>query len=314
MKNNTNNFEELNITSVTGQKLDAYLWLPSEKPLGLIQIVHGMSEYIDRYNQTAIDFTKAGFAVFGHTQLGHGSKASTLGYFDKQNGWDLLLEDIDNVRKNVQQRFSDIPYFLLGHSMGSFLVRTYIQKPAYSNEINGIVISGTGQQSPIMIVFGKMIANLQILFSGEKKPANFLNSLSFGNYNKNFKPTRTNFDWLSTNNKNVDKYISDPLCGFPFTAKGYDDLFDGLARLNDKKLYDNIEKNVPICFISGEDDPVGKTDNALDKAIAMYKNANFKDITVRKYQGGRHEMFNETDRDLVINDLIAWINSVIEKI
>jgi alpha-beta hydrolase superfamily lysophospholipase len=290
--------------SVTGETLEKRLWLPEGRPRAVLQLVHGMAEYIARYDETAKRLNEAGFAVVGHDLLGHGPGAKTLGWFAERDGWDALEQDIHTLRLQTQAEYPSVPYFLLGHSMGSFLVRTYSQK--WEAGLAGIILSGTAHFDPLLLNSGLLIANLQCLLGMEKKPSKLLHNMSFGGYNKPFMPARTAFDWLSTNNDNVDRYVADPLCGFPFTAGAYRDLFHGLKRLYPKNLA-TMDKNVPVRLISGALDPVGACGASVKTTAKELVDAGVKNVTWHLYPEGRHEMLNELQREQVWSDLIEWM-------
>lgn len=298
---------EMDIRSVTGEKLEAYLWLPDDGNVkAIVQLAHGMSEHINRYDDVANALCSVGFAVVGNTHLGHGDGARLLGYFTKKDGWDALIADVHAIRQAIQAQFSDKPYFLLGHSMGSFVVRTYCL--SHEKGLSGVILSGTGHQPMAVVNAGMLVADLQILFGLEKKTGKLLNQLSFGAYNKAFEPARTPYDWLSTDSEQVDRYMADPLCGFPFTVRGYKDLFTGLKRLVPNNL-STMEKDVPVLLFSGAQDPVGGNGAGVRVTAKELTDAGVKDVTVKLYEGGRHEMFNEKDRAQVLSDLIEWLQA-----
>lgn len=291
--------------SVTGQELEKRVWLPDGEPRAVMQFVHGMAEHIARYDGAAQALNAAGFAVVGHTHLGHGDKAPTPGYFADENGWDALIEDTHAVRVAMQERFADVPYFLLGHSMGSFVVRTYCL--VHEDGLKGVVLSGTGHFDPPILAAGTVISGIQRFFGGAKKPCRLLERMSFAGYNDGFEK-RTAFDWLSKNHENVDQYIRDPYCGFPFTAKGYADMFSGLKRLAPQNL-SAMSKDIPVYLFSGADDPVGAKGKGVTITADELRQAGISDVTVKLYEKGRHEMFNEPEREAVYQDLIAWVES-----
>lgn len=298
---------ELVISSVTGQQLEAYIWRPdSENVKGVIQLVHGMSEHIIRYDEAAQAFNRAGFVVVGHTHLGHGERAARLGYFAEKNGWEALIGDTHAVRLAVSRDYPELPYFMLGHSMGSFVVRSYCLK--HEKGLSGVILSGTGHQPPALLMAGLAVAKIQALFGMGHKPGKLLNKLSFGSYNKGFAPARTEYDWLTTDEKEVDKYVADPLCGFPFTVYGYRDMFEGIRELTPEHLV-TMDKAVPVLLFSGDKDPVGENGKGVRITAKELEDAGVKDVTVTLYEGGRHEMFNERDRARVLSDIVAWMEA-----
>lgn len=303
--------ENVNLTSVSGKPLRVYVW-PVENPKGAVQLVHGMAEHMGRYDRLARALNDAGYAVTGHDHLGHGPSAQKgeLGYFGPENGWDHVIRDIRQVTDYMKQRFPDVPCALLGHSMGSFAVREYLIR--WGNGLDACVISGTGWHPAALASSARAMAAVCGAASWTK-PANAVNKMGFGSYNKSFEPARTPFDWLTRDEKEVDKYIADPLCGFTFTARAYYDMFGGLKALSDLKRLAGMPKDLPVYFVSGSMDPVGGSGTGVNTVAGQFRNAGMKDVTVRLYEGGRHEMFNEINRDQVTADLIAWLDSRLEK-
>lgn len=300
--------ECLTAPSVTGEALHWCLWLPDTGKLrGVVQLVHGMAEHIDRYDDTAHALTEAGFAVTGHTHAGHGNNTKTPGFFGEKNGWQNLLDDIHTIRELTKKRYPDLPYFILGHSMGSFLVRCYIT--AHAEGLAGAVISGTGDYSNMLAASGKLLANLVCLCGGKRKPSQLINNIAFASNNKPFEPARTPFDWLSRDTVQVDKYVADPCCGFLFTAAGYRDMFSGLIRMNDQAAMKRIPKDLPMLFISGDCDPVGGMGKGVNAVAQRMREDGRDNVDVRLYEGGRHEMFNETNCTDVWRDLTRWLKA-----
>lgn len=293
--------------SVTGQELDCRLWLPEGEIRGVVQFVHGMAEHIDRYDAPARALAEAGYAVAGHTHLGHGEKAAILGHFADKNGWQDLIEDVHALRCRTQARFPGLPYFILGHSMGSFVTRCYLID--HGEGLTGAVLSGTGYFPPATVHAGLALANVICLFGGARKPSNLINQVAFSASNKPFAPARTPFDWLNRVDAEVDKYIADPYCGFVFTASGYRDLFRGLDRLNRLDDLKRMPKELPVLFFSGGNDPVGSMGTGVNRVADQFRDAGMKNVTVRLYEGGRHEMFNEMNREEVYRDLTEWLSA-----
>lgn len=296
---------KLVLKSVTGQNLDARIWLPACQPIAVLQLVHGMAEHIDRYDATAKALNEYGVIVTGHTHLGHGTKTPVPGYFGEKGGWQNLLEDIHRLREKTQSQYPNLPYILLGHSMGSFLVRCYLTE--HGEGLAGAVLSGTGYYSPALVKGGLILAALERLTGKKKKPSPLINSVGFGSLNKPFEPARTPFDWLSRTEEEVDRYIADPACGFIFTATGYRDLFSGLDRLNRVGDLKKIPVKLPVLFFSGNSDPVGAMGKGVKKVASQFMDAGIRDVAVRLYPEGRHEMLNGPDRQQVWKDLGDWI-------
>lgn len=281
------------------------LWLPEGTPRCVVQIVHGMAEHIDRYERLALFLNAHGIAAAGINLAGHGAEAGTLGWFAEKDGWAMVLHDIDRVRAVLAQRLKGVPYVLMGHSMGSFLVRCYLA--AYPAP-DLAVLSGTGTYPAGLCGFGQGLSALCSLFGG-KKPSKTVSAIAFSANNKPFLPARTAFDWLSRDEKEVDKYVSDPYCGFLFTAKAYQDFFGGLKSIAADAHLKAFPKDTPLYLMSGGADPVGQMGEGVRQAAERYRAAGCKDVTVKLYEGARHELLNETNRDDVMNDFVNWLLS-----
>lgn len=275
---------------------------------GVFQIVHGMAEYIERYEDIAEYMTERGFVVTGDDHLGHGktvTEGGTYGYFCEQDPATVVVRDVHRLKKITQEQFPGVPYFLLGHSMGSFIARNYICR--YGTGITGAIIMGTGMQPKFLIGISKFVAGAQKLFTNSKHPSKFIDNLAFGSYNKKISNPETNFDWLSQNKENVQKYMADPLCGFIFTVNGFQTLFTLIGRLLDKKNLSNVPATLPILMVAGEQDPVGNYGKGVEQAKNSLVAAGVQDITMKLYAGDRHEILNEDDKEQVKEDIYNWI-------
>ena len=282
--------------------MDHYrIWTPDEPPKAIIQIVHGMAEHIDRYSRPAKALNEAGFLVCGRNHRGHGPEAKLPGYFADEQGWDAILNDAREVSLDVKKQYPGVPFFLLGHSMGSFLAREYALR--YGKELDGLILSGTGFYPKALCASGRMLAKL----APKKKPAQFVNGIAFAGNNKPFAPGSTGFEWLSRDEKEVDKYAADPLCGFCFTGGAFADFFGGLLALTDESRLSAMPKDLPVYFMSGDHDPVGQMGAGVRQVAEQFKKAGMKDITVKLYPDARHELFNELNREEVTADLVHWL-------
>lgn len=286
-------------------------WTPNEatKPKAIVQIAHGMAEHIERYSDYAKALTNEGYIVYGNDHRGHGKTAGSnenLGFFADENGWDLVVEDMHELTNIIKIENPKLPIFLFGHSMGSFLSRTYMQR--YGKDVNGVILSGTGGNSGLLGNVGILLAKREIKKNGKRFRSKKMDKLSFGSFNNAFKPNRTGFDWLSRDTKAVDKYIEDPLCGQIFTTGFFYDMLYGLKKLMKKKYIKKTPKDLPIFFISGDKDPVGKNTKGVYQAIKTYKKIGIKDISYKFYKDSRHEILNEINKEEVYNDIIEWLN------
>ncbi|HOT47193.1 MAG TPA: alpha/beta hydrolase [Spirochaetota bacterium] len=294
-----------------GTKIAAYRWLPGAKSniKAAVQIAHGMAEHAARYERFAKELVKAGYAVYANDHRGHGKTAGALenvGYLADENGWDKVVDDMLVLTKLIKKENPKVPIFLIGHSMGSFLSRQYAM--LHGNEIKGLILSGTGGDPGLLGKIGLFIAKREAKSKGKKTKSPLLDKLSFGAFNKAFKPNRTNFDWLSRDNAEVDKYIADPYCGDVFTAGFFCDMLEGIAFINDARNIDRIPKELPIYLFSGSLDPVGANTKGVLQVYNALVKAGIRDVTYRFYQDARHETLNETNREEVFRDVIEWLN------
>ena len=265
-----------------------------------------MAEHIDRYDGVAGALTDAGYAVVGHNHLGHGEGTGLKGYFADHDGWQALINDVHRLREQIQQEMPGLPYFVLGHSMGSFVVRCYLTE--HAKGLAGAIISGTGYYTPAIVAAGLSLARFECLIGKAKKEAPLIDKIAFSGNNKAFQPSRTPFDWLTRCEDEVDRYVNDPYCGFLFTGAGYRDMFRGLKRLTKTDELKKIGSDLPVLFLSGANDPVGNMGQGVRAVAEDYKAAGIKDVTVLLYPEGRHEMFNEINRNEVYRDLADWIS------
>lgn len=283
-----------------------------ECPKAILQIEHGVAEHIERYVPFAEKMAEKGFAVFADDHLGHGKTVNSreeLCWFSERNGWELICQDVLKLRSIATEMFEDIPFVLMGHSMGSFMVRTVAMEN--SNLIDALIISGTGHQSGLIIKLGKMVANLEKSMIGSKGISNLVDGMAFGAYNKKFSPNRTKFDWLSRDEKEVDKYIADDLSGNKATVGLFYDMLCGLDVIRKPQNVSKIRKDLPIYMFSGDKDPVGDMGKGTKTVYNLYKACGILDVTLNLYPEGRHELLNGPDRELVIKDLTDWLNTKI---
>lgn len=281
-------------------------WIPEGRPRGVVQIVHGVAEHIGRYDQLARFLASRGYAVCGEDHLGHGLTAGgKFGYFGPKNGWNLVVRDVRRLRELAGEKFPGLPYVILGHSMGSFLTRTYLIR--WPGTVNAAVLSGTGQESAPAIASCKALSEFLCKTRGPDYVSKLVNGLSLGSYNKAFKPNRTSSDWLSRDQMAVDAHLADPLCSFIPTAGMFRDMMCGLQFIADKGNLSKMNKDTPVYFLSGDHDPVGSMGKGVRKVEGLFRSAGCRDVTVKLYPGGRHEMFNETNRQEVYEDLLAWM-------
>lgn len=308
---------ELRLRADDGVELFSHRWLPAGAPRGVVHLVHGMAEHAGRYARSAQALVGAGFAVYAPDHRGHGRTAVSsqeLGYFADRHGWRRLVADVQCVEEHIEAELPGVPRFLLGHSMGSLVVRDYLCRYASrTNELSGVVLSGTSGNAGLRARGGALVAHLERLRLGPRGKSQLLERLSTGQFNRNFEPARTTCDWLSRDEVEVDRYLADRLCGFPLTVQGWLDLLDGVIRTEQQENLRCLRKSLPYYVFSGDRDPVGGSTKGVKWFVERLNKVGVSDVILRFYPGGRHEMFNETNRDEVHRDLIAWFEAVLAR-
>ena len=291
-----------------GTKIHAVKWEPEEGEVkGILQITHGMVEYAERYEAFAEYMTKQGMVVAAHDHLGHGGSVVSQeywGYFAPQNGSDILVEDMNTLRTMIQKEYPRCPYFMLGHSMGSFLLRKYLSK--YGQNLQGAIVMGTGSQPDKMVQMGKKVCKFLAFFRGWSHRSRLVNNMAFSGNNKRFAAEGVNA-WLTKDRDIVTSYNSEAKCTFIFTLNGFYNLFDTIHYINQPEHINEIPKGLPLFLVSGEDDPVGNYGAGVKEAYETYEKAGIEDITWKLYPTDRHEILNELDKEKVYADISAWI-------
>jgi len=304
--------EKFTFTASDGYEIFCRRWMPeAATPIrGTMMISHGMAEHSQRYDSFARALTGQGLVVYAHDHRGHGHTAGNkenLGLFAEENGWNQVVDDIKTLSDRIRSNHPDLPLFLFGHSMGSFLGRDFMAR--YGDRLRGAILSGTAAHPGVSGKMGRLLAKALGRIKGVTSPSPLLDKLSFGNYAKAFAPGRTAFDWLSRDPDQVDRYVQDPLCGFICKAGFFVDLISGVIRVNRADHFAGIRKDLPMLLISGSMDPVGGFGKGVQKVYDAYQRAGIRDLTLTLYDQGRHELLNETNRDQVTADVIQWINA-----
>ena len=286
-----------------------YVYIPKNRePRAIVQISHGMCEYIGRYEPFAAFLCEKGYVVAGNDHVGHGASAAREADLGFTAGAENLVDDVHTLTERLKNEYRGLPLVLLGHSMGSFVARRYLEK--YPDAADAAIISGTGgADSPTG--FGKLLTKTMMLFKGERYRSELVKSIAFMGYNKHFEAENCKDAWISRDREIVERYGKDPLCQFTFTLRGYYDLFDLLGKVSDKAWAGNLKKDLPILMISGEDDPVGAYGVGVRKIYDRLTRAQMTDVSLRLYAGARHEMLNETNRVEVFADIAAWLEQKI---
>lgn len=291
--------------------IHAIEWKPSCQVKAVVQIIHGMVEFMDRYDRFANFLTDHGYYVIGHDQLGHGQSVkdeNAYGYFAK-NGNECLIEDIHTLQAMTQVRFPDVPYFILGHSMGSFLCQEYIEK--YGENLSGAILMGTGYYSPATLKSAKALCLSIAQTKGWEYRSQVLGRVVLGSANKKFEPARTKNDWLSKDEGIVDAYNAHPWNNFDFTVNGYYTLFEAIEYAH--RHSDDIPKELPILLMSGKDDPIGNFGLGVKRVYDLLKKENIQNVQFKLYDKDRHELLNETNYVQIQNDILHWFEDCMEE-
>lgn len=305
--------EEFSFLSTSGIcNIRAVRYLPDGEIKAILQISHGMQEFIDRYDNFASFLCDHGFLVTGNDHLGHGGSINSeddWGFFAENDGNRALLDDLYELTKLTKKKYPNVPYFLLGHSMGSFYARQYICE--HGDELKGAIIMGTGHQPLPVVKAGMQACKLFALGKGWRYRSKAVEAMAFGSYNKKFEPAETDKEWLTKDRNIINWYINEPRCSYKFTLNGYYNMFMGISRLHDKNLLNRIPKDLPIIFVSGQDDPVGDFGKGVQAAFDSVKEAGCKNVEMKLYPNDRHEILNELDKEIVYDDLYNWLNEKI---
>ena len=283
-------------------------WEPDGPVRRVVQLVHGVAEHIERYHDFACFLAEHGCAVAGDDHLGHGRTAadpSELGWLAGENGWDYMVRDEKKLRDLLKVRYPGVPLVLFGHSMGSFIARDYLAR--YPGGCDACVLSGTGHQPALVCAFGKRLAGREIRAHGSKYRSPILQKIAFGGYLKRVKDPIGANDWICRDEAVIRAYDADPFCGYTATAGLMRDMMDGLRIIGDRRQMAKMQKDLPVLFIAGGDDPVGGYGKGVETVAARFRKAGMKDVAVTIYPGCRHEVLNELEKETVWNDTLRWI-------
>jgi alpha-beta hydrolase superfamily lysophospholipase len=307
--------EELTYKSRDRQTtLHAIRWIPEGEPVAILQIIHGMQEYIDRYDEFANFLAEKGILVIGNDHLGHGKSVGdkgTYGYFCKNDPATVLVRDAHRLKKMTQEDYPGIPCFILGHSFGSFVAREYITR--YGTGIKGAIIQGTAYMPTGTIRSLSGLVNFLQFIMGEKYRSNMVNNMAFKGYLSRIPDHKTNFDWLSHNDESIQKYIADPACNFVFTLNGFKTMADILKRVQDMDEMENIPKDLPVLITAGKEDPVGGYGEAPKRLFAIYTNElKMTKVELKLYDEMRHELQQEIGREKIYAEQYEWIKKVLD--
>ncbi|MDH0622867.1 alpha/beta hydrolase [Pseudomonas chengduensis] len=298
------------INASDGTPLQVNHWYGDEPPRAAVMLAHGMAEHSLRYARLAEALVAAGFALYALDQRGHGATAErgTLGHYADEDGWSKVVGDLSTLNHHIRQQHPHTPIFLFGHSMGSYIGMAYLL--GHSCSLQGAVLSGSNYQPVALYRAARLIAGFERWRLGPKGRSKVIDFLSFGSFNKAFKPNRTAFDWLSRDPAEVDKYVTDPLCGFVCTTQLWCDLLDGLQHITPPSNLAQIDADLPLLVIGGSRDPVSDGKRLGDLAGAL-REAGVRDVQLKIYPEARHELLNESNRDEVTAHLIDWLQQAL---
>jgi alpha-beta hydrolase superfamily lysophospholipase len=287
-------------------------WDTVARPRAAVHVVHGMSEHAGRYARFASALNEAGFIVWAHDHRGHGDNPTPPvghGHFADADGWRAVLDDTWAVSSALQSAHPGLPLLLFAHSMGSFIGQTLIGE--HGEAYAGVVLAGSNGPPRALEHTVRTLARTQLLVLGGRAPGRWVHRVVMGVYNKPFAPNRTPVDWLSRDDAEVDRHVADPRCGFMFTAQAWFDFLDGKRILGDAGHLRRIPSSLPIHLIAGTHDPVGENGDGVTRLYDVYQKAGLRNVTMRLYEEARHELVNETNRDAVTGDVVAWMNGVV---
>ncbi|XQY91383.1 alpha/beta fold hydrolase [Metabacillus sp. HB246100] len=303
------------LTMSDGQEIFVREWVKNEgEPIAILQLAHGMAEHIERYELFGQFLLEHGIFLIGNDHRGHGQtgeRMNAIGFFAEENGFERVTEDLKEVNEYIHQKYPNIPVYLMGHSMGSFLVRRFVQR--FQSGVDGVILSGTGGNPGISGKLAKILAKSQMRKRGKKAESHLLSKLVFGSNNKKVKNAKTEYDWLTRDEAEVGKYCNDPYCGFVGTSTFFYDLMHGLELIHKDSEVKKGNKDLPFYVFSGEDDPIGHDTKGVMQVVNQLKANGIKDVTYTFYPEGRHEMLNELNKDEVMKDIYRWLSEKIIK-
>jgi len=289
------------LTTADQQPLMVRQWR-ADHPIATVQVLHGMAEHCERYDRFATFLQQKGYSVIAHNHRGHGER-TPIGHYADENGWNKVLDDVSCAQALAEP---ELPLFLFGHSMGSFIARAWTAR--HGSRLRGLVLSGSNHQSPLLFTLGRTVAGLLKPAQGGQHLSGLMNTLSFSSFNRAFEPAVTPFDWLSRDTEQVQRYLHDPHCGHLCSLQLWLDLFAGLIEIANPKSSRAIPQELPILLFGGDRDPVGRMGKGIPALAELLRQTGHDKVTSRLYPEGRHEMLNELNADDVFNDVLEWLN------
>ena len=299
--------EQTILSAEDGHKIHLQTWSPAGDPCGAIQLLHGLGEHIMRYERFAEAAVARGYIVYGHDHRGHGLSEGDRGYFADEDGWHKVVEDVRVVNDHIRAAHPSAPVVMLAHSMGSFIGETFAMH--YGARLQGLLLSGSSRPQRLQVMPGRLLAKLESFRVGKRGNSALINALGFSAFNRPFRPVRTEMDWLSRDEAEVDRYLADPLCGGPFTCGLWLDFMAGLQELASDHAVTRIPSDLPVLVSGGSVDPVGG-EKGMTRLAMQYMQTLHQRVKLKIYPEGRHEMLNEINRDEVTADWLDWIDQV----
>ena len=294
------------LSAIDQRRIPAQSWRPAAEPTAVVQVLHGLGEHSDRYARFASAAALRGFAVIAHNHRGHGPDSEQPGYFGRDDSWQALIDDARIVNQFAAESFTGKPVVLLGHSMGSFIAQNYAMH--FGGELAGLILSGSTWAPRLQLYVSLALARIEAWRVGAHLHSPLLDKIGFSSHNKAFEPARTENDWLSRDEAEVDKYNADPLCGGPYMAGLWVDVIRGLLEITSDNALQRIPADLPILITGGADDPVGG-DKGMTRLLQHYAQTSHQRLKAKIYPEGRHEMLNETNRAEVMRDWFDWIDA-----
>lgn len=292
-----------------GTEVFVYGWLPESTPRGVVQVAHGLAEHAGRYRRFAEACVARGLAVYADDHRGHGrtAKEGALGYFGAEHGWRAVLDDLYRLGDHITGQHPGVPRVFFGHSMGSFLTQQVLFERG--DQLAGAVLSGcaSGVSNPLAPI-GRFVARVERARVGATRPSALLTRMSFGDYNRAFAPNRTEFDWLSRDPAEVDRYIADERCGFEASTQLWIDLLGAMPALGAPSNLAQLPKDLPLYLTVGERDPLHRGLKDFHALVEGYERAGMRNVTVRVWPDARHEILNETNRDEITEAMLRWVD------
>jgi len=304
-------FKTFTFKSNDGEEIFTYEWFPKNTELkGIVHITHGLSEHAGRYANFAAELNSSGYAVYAHDQRGHGKTAKNADNLVHigEGGWNSMQKDLLLLIDIIKSSHSDLPLFLFGHSMGSFILRNILQNNP--PKVKGVILSGTGYYERLALNAGILLAKSIVKRKGGQKRSYYINKITFRAFNANIPNPKTFFDWISRDEKVVADFYNDPLCRINCSNNLFLELFKGLKTIEHPKNIEKISKNIPIFLVSGDNDPVGHWGKDVPELVNLYKSIGVKEVRYKLYPGARHEIINEINKAEVIKDIIDWMDSI----